>query len=78
MSTYMQGTCRSFVGALVNKDQRVPEKILVWVANADCLVENNFFPLSLTTSSGQNAQIQAETTCWSQQVCLPLDLMHVP
>lgn len=32
-----------------------------------------FFPLSLTTSSGQNAQIQAETTCWSQQGCLSLD-----
>lgn len=59
------------------KDQRIPEKILLWDAATDCLVENNIFFLSLTTSSGQNAQIQAETT-WSQQGCLPLDLMHVP
>lgn len=57
----------------MDKDQRVPEKIPLWDAAADCLVENSIFPLSLTTSSGQNAQIQAETTCWSQQGCLPLD-----
>lgn len=36
------------------------------------------FPLSLTTSSGQNAIIQEATTCWSQQGCLPRDFDAYP
>lgn len=36
--------------------------------------KQGFFPLTVTTSSGQNAQqTQAETACWSQQGCLPRD-----
>ena len=67
--------CRGCAGVLCEcwwaEIKGFPEEIPSWDAAA--VESKGFFPSSLTTSRGQNAQIQAETACWRQQGCLPRD-----
>lgn len=66
----MQDMCRSFVWVAGGQSPKDPRGN---PALGFACGKQAFFPLSLTTSSGQNAQIQAETACWRQEDCLPRD-----